>query len=239
MVISTFLLMMQLLERLLLVFVPPAAATITFSNSIKILDIYHDKLLQLAQKHASITWGDDSLTLQSPKVISEITQADGQLTAVSQLTQKSKEPHSKMLAFKNNGKSNSFHVLFDDAHQVIEGQLDKYSSTDLAGLDEEMDGMTILALVLCRLHPHHKVDMYAEIGIIKMISIGQFDNDVHLYFDANISKKLAIDIKDSTAYIDNSFVQDIFQQLKHESIPLDLDLILHLLRDAGKRTRKK
>jgi hypothetical protein len=54
------------------------------------LDIYDNKLLELAQKHASITWGDDSFTVQSPKVISEITQADGWLTAASWLTQKGK-----------------------------------------------------------------------------------------------------------------------------------------------------
>jgi hypothetical protein len=34
---------------------PSAVATITFSNSIKILDVYDDKLLELAQKQASIT----------------------------------------------------------------------------------------------------------------------------------------------------------------------------------------
>jgi hypothetical protein len=76
----------------------------------------------------------------------------------------------------------------------------------LAGLGEEMDGMTILAHVLCCLHPHHKVDTYADIRIIKMISIAQYDYDVHLYFDAITSKKLAIDLKDSTAYTDDSFV---------------------------------
>ncbi len=67
-------------------------------------------------------------------------------------------------------------MLSDDAHQVIERQLGGYSWTDLAGLDEEMDGMIILALILCGLHPHHKVDMYAEIGTIKMILIAQYDN---------------------------------------------------------------
>jgi hypothetical protein len=76
----------------------------------------------------------------------------------------------------------------------------------LAGLHEEMDGMTILALILCCLCPHHKVDMYADLGTIKKILIAQYDNDVHLYFDAIICKKLAIDVKDSTAYTDNSFV---------------------------------
>ncbi len=82
--------------------------------------------------------------------------------------------------------------------------------------------------------------MYAEIGIIKMISIAQYDNDIHLYFDAITSKKLVIDMKDSTVYTDDTFVWDIFQQLKLESLPFCiLDLNLHLLRDAGKLTRKK
>jgi hypothetical protein len=36
----------------------PAAATITFLNPIKIFDVYDDKLLELAQKHTSITWGN-------------------------------------------------------------------------------------------------------------------------------------------------------------------------------------
>ncbi len=83
-------------------------------------------------------------------------------------------------------------MLSDNARQVIELQSDKYPWTDLAGLDEEMDGMTILALVLCHLCPHHKVDMYAEIGIIKTISIAQYDNHIHLYFDAITSKKLEL-----------------------------------------------
>ncbi len=91
---------------------PSAAATITFSNSTKILDVYDDKLLELAQKHASVTWGDDSFTVQSPKVISEIIQADGHLPTAGWLTHsKRQRPHSRMLAFKNNGKSNSVHVI--------------------------------------------------------------------------------------------------------------------------------
>jgi hypothetical protein len=67
------------------------------------LDVYDDKLLNLAQKHASITWGNGSFTVQSPKVISELTQADGHLMTAGCLTQQGKELiqgclHSKMMA---------------------------------------------------------------------------------------------------------------------------------------------
>ncbi len=43
-----------------------------------------------------------------------------------------------------------------------------------------MDGLTLVALILRRLRPYHKVDMYAEIGKAKKLMIAQFDNDIHL-----------------------------------------------------------
>ena len=39
-------------------------------------------------------------------------------------------------------------MLSDDARKVIERQSEEYTWTDAAGLDKEMDGMAILALVL-------------------------------------------------------------------------------------------
>jgi hypothetical protein len=84
-----------------------------------------------------------------------------------------------------------------------------------------MDGWTIVALILWRLCPHHKVDMYAEIGKIKKLTVAQFDNDVHFFFDTMKSIKLQIDQKDPMAYTDDAFVQDNFLQLKDESLPLE------------------
>jgi hypothetical protein len=55
-------------------------------------------------------------------------------------------------------------MLFDDAPKVIECQSEEYTWNDMNGLDEEMDGMTITALTLQHLRPHHKVDMYSKIG---------------------------------------------------------------------------
>jgi hypothetical protein len=42
-------------------------------------------------------------------------------------------------------------MLSDDARKVIERQSEEYTWTDANGLDEEIDGMTILALILRRL----------------------------------------------------------------------------------------
>ena len=93
-------------------------------------------------------------------MISNLTAAGSHLTTAGRLTQTGKDiiqGHlcSKILAHQ------ILSMLTDDARQVIERQLDKYTWSDSAGLDEEMDGMTIVALILHRLRPHHKVDMYA------------------------------------------------------------------------------
>jgi hypothetical protein len=138
-------------------------------------------------------------------VISNLTVAGGHLTTAGFLTQTGKDLiqgrlHSKILAHQ------ILSMLTDNARQVNECQSDEYTWSDLAGLDEEMDGMTIVALILRRLRPHHKVDMYAEIGNVKKLTLAQYDKDVHLFCNAINSKKLVIDMKDPTAYTDDSLV---------------------------------
>jgi hypothetical protein len=134
-----------------------ALATITLSNPIKIIDVYDDKILELAQKHASLTWGDESFTNQSPKSISDLTKANGHLTDTGDLTQDGKvliqgHMHCKILAYQ------ILAMLTDGARQVIKRQAEEYTWKDLSGLDEETDLMTILTLVIRCLSPHHKME---------------------------------------------------------------------------------
>ncbi len=86
---------------------------------------------------------------------------------------------------------------------------------------EEMNGMTITALTLWCLQPHHKVDMYSKIGAVKKKTLAQYDNDINLFFNSGKSVKLQIDSKDPMAYTDDAFVCDIFVQLKNELLPHD------------------
>jgi hypothetical protein len=83
-----------------------------------------------------------------------------------------------------------------------------------------MDGLTILAIVLNRIRPHYKVDMYLEIDKLKKETLEQYDNNVDLYFDSVCYHKLQIDQKNPTAYTDEQFVRDLFKQLKGEQLPL-------------------
>jgi hypothetical protein len=157
---------------------------------------------------------------QTPKIILVLTPANGQLIITGRLTNAGEEiiSHcilSKIFVYQ------VLELLTDDACQVIECQSEFYTWTDSNGLDKEMDSLTITALILQRLCPHHKVDMYSEIGKVKKMTIAQYENNVSHYFDATKSLKLYIDSKDATAYTDDALVCDIFAQLKHKMLTSD------------------
>jgi hypothetical protein len=195
--------------------------SITYLNPIKVLEFYSDKLLDIAQKNTSLIWGDQSFTDQNPKEIFELTAAKGNLANTGRLNTTGKKVIqqwilSKILAHQ------TLAMLTDEACQVIERQSDLSTWNDPTETeDEEMDGITIIALILWCLCPHHKVDMYAEIGKAKKLMVAQFNNDIHLFFDAMKSIKFQIDQKDSLDYMDAAFVWDLFIQLKDEYLPLD------------------
>jgi hypothetical protein len=200
--------------------VPAIPEEIIYSSEIKLLEVYLDKLLEITQKHALLTWGDQSFTNHNPKVIRELNLGDGHLTVAGRLTVIGKaiiqeQINSKILAHQ------AIAMLSDEARQVIKRQSNLFVWKDENSTDEEMDGLTIIALILWHLCPHHKVDMYAEIGKIKKLTVAHVNNDIHLFFDAMKSIKLQIDQKDPMAYTDDAFVRDIFIQLKDEALPFE------------------
>ncbi len=150
--------------------------------------------------------------------IGALTENNGFLTDRGALTLNGKDlvlerMHSKFMAH------HILELLTDSAHQAIEQQSALYTWT--SGQEEEFDGLTILALVLSRIRPNFKVDMFSEIAKAKQLTISQYDNDVQLYFDAIKFLKLQIDQKDSTAYTEDAFIQYIFHQLKHDTLPAE------------------
>jgi hypothetical protein len=59
---------------------PGVPILITYTNEIKIMEVYLGKLLEITQKHGSLTWGFETFTTQTPRVIRELTQANEELT---------------------------------------------------------------------------------------------------------------------------------------------------------------
>jgi hypothetical protein len=109
-------------------------------------------------------------------------------------------------------------LLTPSARQAIEQHTNLYTWVSQNGREEEVDGLTILAMILGCIWPNFKVDMYSEITKVKKLTIAQYDKDVQLFFDAIKFSKLHIDQKDLTAYTEDAFIQDIFLQLKQASL---------------------
>jgi hypothetical protein len=59
--------------------------SIAYFNPTKVLEVYLDKLLDIAQKIASLIWGNQSFMDQNPKEIFELTAANGNLTKTGPL----------------------------------------------------------------------------------------------------------------------------------------------------------
>jgi hypothetical protein len=149
--------------------VPPVLAAaaipalVAYSNPIKVLDFYSDKLLDIAQRNASLIWGNELFTDQYPKEIEVLTAANGYLTPGGRINAAGKKIVQQRILSKI--LAHQTLVLLTD---VIKQQGNLYTWKDPTGVeDDEMDGLTLVALILWRLCPHHKVDMYAKIGKAK------------------------------------------------------------------------
>jgi hypothetical protein len=132
-----------------------------YKNPINMLEKYFDSNIELAQKHALLTWGDCSFTLQ-PNTIAKLTEANGLIDATDNLKEEEKElvleqMHSKFLCH------HLLKLFTDSACQAIAQQSSIYTWISHSGNKEEVDGLTILALILARICPNFKVVMYAEI----------------------------------------------------------------------------
>jgi TolA-binding protein len=187
--------------------------TITFSDHLNLLESYSPNNIEHARKHASLVWGDKTFTLQDPQILSALTQTDGELNNRNGLTEIGKNAmrdrmHSKFMAFQ------IMALLSEPARKSIELNKDLYTWKSADGREVEMDGPTIAAMIMARMKPSLKFDMYKEISNAKALTLHSFKYDLTDYFDAMKEIKTLIDEKDKRAYTDDAFIRDILAQLK-------------------------
>ncbi len=145
---------------------------------------------------------------------------NGGLARAGTLSEEGKELVSERMHSKFLGHQ-LMELLAPSARRAIEQHTHLYAWISQNGREEEVDGLTILALILARVRPNFKIDMYSEITKVKQLTIVQYDNDVQLFFNAIKFLKLHIDQKDPSAYTEDAFIRDIFLQLKQESLPAE------------------
>lgn len=198
---------------------PGDPPVITFGNRINLLETYAANNIERCRRNATIIWNDSSFVEQQPQVLRALTQANGELTNHNppRLTDAGKDVmrdriQSKIMAH------HLLEILSPSARQAVELQSKLYTWKSADGREEEMDGLTVLAVIYSRVRPHYKIDMFSEIEKVKKIALSQFGNDVAQYFDAVKNQKILIDQKDPMAYTDEAFVRDIFKQLRQAPV---------------------
>jgi hypothetical protein len=194
----------------------PAISEVTFYEDFRnMIENYSSDNLKIAMINASVTWGDGSFTVHMPQTIKEMTIANGlamtptnlkpsKLGEILQLTRM----HSKFMAHQ------VMALLTPTARQAVEQLKGLYTWCTPDSKEEEMDGPTVLAIILNlnRIRPHYKVNMYLEIDKLKKETLEQYDNNVDLYFDSVHNSKVQIDQKNPAAYTDDQFVRDLFKE---------------------------
>ena len=152
--------------------VPVVAAIpeqIIFGLHYNMLETYSAENLNMALLNASITWGIDSFTNKMPQIIWEMTIANGLAMTPSNL--KPSKPDGENLQMARMHSKFLVHQLLESlslaACQSIKQSKKLYTWTSPDRKDKEMGGLTIFALVVNRICPHNKVDMYLKIEKIK------------------------------------------------------------------------
>ncbi len=129
--------------------VPEAMLYGGFCNMIK---NYSADNLKIAMINASVTWGDDSFTMQKPQTIREMTIANGLATTPSNLKPSKlgevlqlQRMHSKFMAHQ------LMSLLTPTVRKAVEQHKGLYTWCTPDGREEEMDGLIILAIILNRI----------------------------------------------------------------------------------------
>lgn len=194
---------------------PGDPPTITYGGEINLLESYSAENISLCKKKASLVWGDESWTEQANQEIRALTAARGEISNHNPprilepgKTVNRDRTHSKFLAHQ------ILSILTPEAQASIELEAEHYTWTSADGRDEEHDGLVVCALVMARVFPHYKVDMFAEVDKMRKIELKDFNFDLTKYFDKMKQQKILIDQKDRRAYTDDAYLRDLFRQLK-------------------------
>ena len=194
---------------------PADPVVVTYGSAINFLEVFNDKIVDIAMQHATIIWGDGSFDATQPRVIRDLTIARNEISNHNppRLLKEGKNTlrdrmHAKFLA------THILALLDRDARDAISLSKDDYTWKSPDGRVTEYDGMTILALVLSRVRPHYQVDMFAELAKLKAVTLKEHNNVLPHYFDAISKLKRKMDQKDKTFYHEKQFIRDIFKQLK-------------------------
>ena len=104
-------------------------------------------------------------------------------------------------------------MYFDDARCTINLHKDAYTWRDMASKEVVEDGLTVLYYVLQVLRPNVNIDMFKVLTKTKQIKPANFAYDMPQFTSKLKLKQVDINTKFPGAYLDQSFINDLFDAL--------------------------
>ena len=125
--------------------------TISYADRINLLENYSADNVTHCKKNASLIWGDKTFTVQNPKTLRALSNADGEVTGhdPSRIQTPGKllmreRMQSKIMAHQ------AIEILDSSAKTSIRLQKSHYTWSSADGRDVEADGPTVVALIMSR-----------------------------------------------------------------------------------------
>ena len=194
----------------------PGTGEILGANPRNILTSWNVISNEDVQKHANKLWEDNTYTVPASNSIGDFSAARGELiangAAAGHLNAEGRQKflsrlHSKYLA------TQALALLSAKARKTILLKAPQFNWKNPASHSTEYDGLTVVHLILKRLRPNYKVNIFYETKKVHETKLKAFGNNVPDYLDEVDRLRTDILLKDATVYPENTYINDLFNAL--------------------------
>ena len=186
------------------------ATIITFGDNKNVLESWNQLTLDQIHLNANQTWGDQSWTPSDPRVIVPLSNARGELGVANVITTVGKALFLKrwrsiMMA------NHALQSLTPAARMAIKTGEEWYEWYNDDTGETAQDGLTVITLILQKMRPDVRINVFNELARIKTIALAQHSNSIVEWTTAMEQSRISIALKCPGAYPDDQYIMDLFK----------------------------
>ena len=153
--------------------------TITFSNFRDILESWNQITLNIVLKNANQNWGDKSWTDIIPCYIVDLSNTRGKIDAELRITLNATGTNMFMLRWRLQVMTNdTLALLTHKVQKATKIYQPMYEWHHKESGDTAQDGLTLVTIVLQKMHPNVQINISNKIGRIKQLKLSQYNSNV-------------------------------------------------------------
>ena len=185
---------------------------ITFGNQKDLLESWNQISLETILKNANQTWGDKTWTNVIPHAIEDLSAARGELTAGVRGTLNDEGKKIFLLRWRSTMMAHHcIQLLTPEAQGLMKIYQSQFEWFHDGSGETIQDGLTLATLILQKMRPNVKINVFNEIMKIKQLKLDQFGNNVTTWLTKMEEKRINIELKVPGSYHDDQYIMDIFQ----------------------------